>query len=97
MDSYLDLAGEVIARCRALASHSDEPGFLMRTFLSAAMRSAYAQVSRWMEDAGMSVHIDDADNLRGCCPGAQPNRPRMIFGSHLTRCHMPEPLTERSE
>lgn len=83
MDPYLELAGEVIARCRILASHSDEPDFLTRTFLSEAMRSANAQVRRWMEQAGMSVHVDDAGNLRGRSQGTEAHAPRLIIGSHL--------------
>ncbi len=87
MNGYGSLAGEVVARCRMLAAHSEESGHLSRTFLSEAMRSAQAQVREWMERAGMRVHLDDAGNLRGCYPGVpsaiQSGAKRLIIGSHL--------------
>ena len=83
MHSYLDRAGEIITRCRTLAEHSEEPGYITRTFLSEPMRSAYAQVSRWMEQAGMNVRVDDAGNLRGCYGIAETQARRLIIGSHL--------------
>ena len=84
MDSYLDQAGEIIARCRTLAEHSEEPGYITRTFLSEPMRSAYAQVGQWMEQAGMSVRVDDAGNLRGSLWSCGVNEAlRLIIGSHL--------------
>jgi allantoate deiminase len=83
MGQYLALASEVISRCRILASHSQEPGFLTRTFLSEPMRSAHAEVRRWMEQAGMTVRVDDAGNLRGRYSGAKSDSRRLIIGSHL--------------
>lgn len=79
---YLSAAQDVIARCHALAKCTEEPGYLTRTFLSEAMRAAYAEVRGWMEQAGMEVRLDHAGNLRGWYKGTTP-APRLIIGSHL--------------
>ena len=74
---------EVIARCRALAECTEEPGFTTRTFLSPPMREVHALLTRWMEQAGMRVHVDPAGNLRGVYDAARPDAPRLYLGSHL--------------
>jgi len=83
MSAYLRQAIEIISRCRRLASHSEEPGFLTRTFLSPPMRTAHADVHNWMKQAGMSVRVDNAGNIRGCYDGSNPILPPLIIGSHL--------------
>ena len=83
MDRVLATAAEVVSRCRILASHSEVQGILTRTFLSAAMRSAYEDVSRWMQNASMCVRVDNAGNLRGSSAGTNPGARRLIIGSHL--------------
>jgi allantoate deiminase len=80
---YLPAATEVIARCRALASHSEEQGYLTRTFLSEPMRSAHIVVRQWMEQAGLNVRVDHAGNIRGCYGGMQSDGRLLIIGSHL--------------
>ncbi len=74
---------EIIARCRALAECTEEPGFTTRTFLSAPMREVHARLRGWMEQAGMRVHVDPAGNLRGICEGSRAGTPRLYVGSHL--------------
>jgi allantoate deiminase len=77
------IAREVISRCRILATCSDEPGYTTRTFLSGSMRTVHAQVSRWMTDAGMSVRVDAAGNIRGVHAGTTDGARRLYVGSHL--------------
>jgi allantoate deiminase len=72
-------AREVIRRCHELAEFTDEPGHITRTFLSPAMRAAYARAGEWMREAGLSVTIDAAGNLHG----ARGEGPRLMIGSHL--------------
>ncbi len=72
-------AQRVVRRCRELAECTDEPGHITRTFLSPAMRAAYAKVSAWMEEAGLRVTTDAAGNLRG----VRGTGPRLMIGSHL--------------
>jgi len=45
------LAEAVIARCRKLASFSEDAGGTRRTFLSAAMHDCHREVSSWIENA----------------------------------------------
>ncbi len=44
---------------------------------------ARALVRQWMEEAGMTVRVDSAGNLRGTYPGKQPHLPVLATGSHL--------------
>jgi allantoate deiminase len=78
-----EIAGEVVDRCRWLAEFSEEPGFTTRTFLSDPMRDVHDQVRGWMEQAGMTVLIDAAGNLRGHYAARGAAAPRLIIGSHL--------------
>jgi len=64
MERFLTLAHETIARCRSLATCTEEPGFTTRTFLSEPMREVHTQVSAWMVQAGMQVRVDHAGNIR---------------------------------
>src|SRR5690242_15389595 len=74
---------EVIARCRALAGCTEEPGFTTRTFLSPPMHAVHARLRAWMEQAGMRVHVDAAGNLRGVHAASRPDAPCLYVGSHL--------------
>lgn len=62
---------------------SDEPGKLVRTFLSPAMREANARVAAWMREAGLAVAEDTVGNLIGRLDGPTPAAPTLLLGSHL--------------
>ncbi|HEY6391020.1 MAG TPA: allantoate amidohydrolase [Bryobacteraceae bacterium] len=83
LEPSLSLAHDVVRRCRELAECTEEPGFTTRRFLSAPMREVHARLRSWMEEAGMSVHVDAAGNIRGCYASTQPAMPRLFIGSHL--------------
>ena len=83
MEQHLAIAHEVIARCQSLAECTEETGFTTRSFLSALMREVHARLGAWMQQAGMSVGVDGAGNLRGGYPAAQPSARRLFIGSHL--------------
>jgi allantoate deiminase len=74
---------DVIARCRWLAQYSEEPDAITRTFLSDPMHAVHGHVRGWMEQAGMSVTIDHAGNLRGVYSSDKDSAPRLFIGSHL--------------
>lgn len=76
-------AEEALARCRRLASFSEAPGSLRRTFLSPPMIDCHREIARWMEPLGASVRVDPAGNLRALYPGIRADAPRLIVGSHL--------------
>jgi allantoate deiminase len=77
------LAQEVIARCRRLASFSEDANGTRRTFLSPAMHRVHREVAGWLEPLGVTVRIDAAGNLRGLYPALDVARPRLLVGSHL--------------
>ena len=79
----MGIGQEVVERCRQLAAYSEEPGFITRTFLSEPMHRVHADLRAWMEQAGMSVQVDAAGNLRGYYSGRQADAPRLFVGSHL--------------
>jgi allantoate deiminase len=76
-------AEEVIARCKQLASFSEDPGSIRRTFLSPPMRDCHCEITKWLTAAGAEVTVDAAGNLRGFYAAARPAAPRLLLGSHL--------------
>ena len=76
-------AREILARCKILAAHSEEPDRLTRTFLSPPMHAVHSDLRGWMQQAGMTVHLDHAGNIRGRFPGVSSDAPPLIIGSHL--------------
>jgi allantoate deiminase len=80
---FSNLANEVIARCRKLASFSEDTGGTRRTFLSMPMQDCHREITGWLKAAGAEVSVDAAGNLRGLYAAEQSNAPRLLFGSHL--------------
>jgi allantoate deiminase len=72
-----------MARCQRLASFSEDPASICRTFLSPPMRDCHHEIARWMESLGAEVRVDAAGNFRGFYPAALPKAPRVLIGSHL--------------
>jgi allantoate deiminase len=77
----------VIARCKMLASFSEDAGSIRRTFLSPSMRDCHREITKWLAAAGAEVTVDAAGNLRGfyaaAQSAAQSAAPRLLLGSHL--------------
>jgi allantoate deiminase len=76
-------AEEIVARCKKLASFSEDPGSIRRTFLSPPMRDCHGAITKWLVAAGADVTVDAAGNLRGFYAAAQSAAPRILLGSHL--------------
>jgi allantoate deiminase len=57
-------ADEVVARCKRLASFSEDVGSTRRTFLSPPMRDCHREITQWLGAAGAEVTVDAAGNLR---------------------------------
>jgi len=74
---------EIIARCLAIAGMSESPGTITRTFLCSAMHDVHRTLRAWMEDAGMTVSLDGAGNLRGLYEARTPDAARLLLGSHV--------------
>jgi allantoate deiminase len=80
---FTKIAEEVIARCRKLASFSEDAGGTRRTFLSPPMHDCHREVTSWMKTLGTTVSVDAVGNLRGIYSAAAPGAPRILIGSHL--------------
>jgi len=76
-------AEEIVARCKRLASFSEDPGSTRRTFLSPPMRDCHREITKWLTAVGADVTVDAAGNLRGLYAAAQSTAPRLLLGSHL--------------
>jgi len=76
-------AEEVIARCNKLASFSEDPGSIRRTFLSPPIRDCHRELTKWLAAAGAVVTVDSAGNLRAFYAAEEPRAPRLLLGSHL--------------
>jgi allantoate deiminase len=83
VEDFSKHAEVVIARCRKLASFSEDAGGTRRTFLSAPMYDCHREVSSWMKPLGMNISVDAVGNLRGIYAGSSPSAPRILIGSHL--------------
>ena len=82
-DRFQALAAEVLARCDEIATFSEEPDRITRTFLSEPMHALHARLRFWFERAGMHVRRDAAANLIGRYPGERPGLSVLAIGSHL--------------
>jgi allantoate deiminase len=82
-DDFTKHAEVVIARCRKLASFSEDAGGTRRTFLSPPMHDCHREVSSWMKNLGMTVSLDAVGNLRGFYSATPLGAPRILIGSHL--------------
>jgi len=79
----LSHAEDCIARCRALALHTEEPGFTTRWFLAASMHDVHRDLSAWMRSCGMTTRVDGVGNLRARYPARDVGAPVLFIGSHL--------------
>ncbi|PWC12562.1 allantoate amidohydrolase [Brenneria corticis] len=79
----LAAAGQVMARCDALAEISETAGQLTRVYLSPEHLRANALVGEWMREAGMRVWQDSVGNICGRYEGRRPDAPALLLGSHL--------------
>jgi hydantoinase/carbamoylase family amidase len=76
---------EIMARCDALAQHTEEPGRLTRTYLTPVQRAAADLLLSWMREAGMQARIDEVGNVVGRyeSDGKSANAKTLMTGSHF--------------
>jgi allantoate deiminase len=72
-------AATVLERCARLGEISEEPGLLVRRYGTVAMVRANELVGGWMEEAGLTSHVDAVGNLIG----RRGDGPALMLGSHL--------------
>ncbi|MDF3836419.1 allantoate amidohydrolase [Cupriavidus basilensis] len=78
-----EAGARVMAWADALAVHTEQPGMLTRTYLTQAHHGAAAQLTEWMQAAGMTVRRDAAGNVIGRYEADTPNAPALLTGSHF--------------
>jgi allantoate deiminase len=79
----MELAKDVIARCRQLATFSEDRTGTRRTFLSPPMRDCHRELGEWAKRLGAAARIDAAGNWRALYPAEKIDAPRLLLGSHL--------------
>ena len=72
-----------MSRCDELATFTEEPGRITRSYGTPALTEARELVAQWMRDAGLDVQIDAVGNVRGRVEGSEPTAPALLLGSHL--------------
>ena len=81
--SAAQLAEEVVARCRKLASFSEDSSGTRRTFLSPPMHEVHRELTAWLAPLGVEVRVDAAGNLRAVYAAEKRETSRLLIGSHL--------------
>ena len=80
---FTTLAETAVARCRRLASFSEDTGSTRRTFLSPPMHDVHREITRWLEPLGATVRTDAVGNLRAVYPPSKTPASSLLIGSHL--------------
>jgi hydantoinase/carbamoylase family amidase len=83
MDPATETGMAIMRHAEQLAQHTEAPGMLTRTYLTPAHHAAAAQLTQWMQDAGMIVRRDAAGNVIGRYEGMTPGAPALLTGSHF--------------
>lgn len=76
-------ARRVMHRAQHLATITATPGAIERVYLSPEHARTNRVVAGWLREAGMHAWQDAAGNLCGHLPGADPDAPSLVLGSHL--------------
>ncbi|MDQ0199597.1 allantoate amidohydrolase [Neobacillus ginsengisoli] len=83
-DCKLQINGQRIARrIEELASCSEPSKGVTRLSFTKEFQSGQKLVEKWMIDAGMTVRIDNLNNIIGRYEGSKPDAPVILIGSHL--------------
>lgn len=77
------LAERIVELCSQLARYSEHSGGTTRLFLAPSMKGVHQQLCSWMEQLGMTVHVDAVGNLHGIYEGERAGARRLLIGSHI--------------
>jgi allantoate deiminase len=83
MQSFSEVATEVLIRCDRLSEITQTDGIIDRQYLTKQHKHANSQVAKWMQEAGMTTWSDEAGNQWGCYKSSHPNAKTLVLGSHL--------------
>lgn len=74
---------DILRQADLLATITEEPGRVTRTYLTPQHREAGELVMGWMREAGMDAHFDALGNVVGRYAGADAAAPVLLTGSHM--------------
>ena len=77
----LSVAQDIYDQCQTLADLSELAQGIQRSYLTAQHKAANEQVAQWMQQAGLTPHIDAAGSIVG--QGQPKNSRTLLLGSHL--------------
>jgi allantoate deiminase len=80
---YHKRALTILQRINELASISEQPGVITRTFGTEAFIKAQALVAQWMQQAGLQTRIDNIGNVRGRLSSQQADAKTLVIASHI--------------
>ncbi|MFC0181361.1 allantoate deiminase [Pseudarcicella hirudinis] len=83
MNKDLQRAEKVMNRINRLASVSEEPGVITRTFGTKAFLEGRALVKTWMNEAGLETNVDQIGNVRGKLRSDNPEARTFVIASHI--------------
>jgi hydantoinase/carbamoylase family amidase len=76
-------AADLLQRHDLLATISEEPGRLTRSYLTPQHREAGELIAGWMRDAGMEARFDALGNVVGRYAADDPDAVVLLVGSHM--------------
>jgi hydantoinase/carbamoylase family amidase len=77
------LATVILQRINELASISEAPGAITRTFGTDAFIKGQTLVAQWMQQAGLQTRVDNIGNVRGRLPCPIPDAKTLVIASHI--------------
>ena len=77
------MLNRALERLDFLGHISDNPCYLVRTYLSPANRRAAGCLLGWMAELGMQTQHWSDGTVRGVLPGTAPEAKPLLLGSHL--------------
>jgi allantoate deiminase len=90
LDTYRQVAAEILLQCEQLAIFTATPGKLDRQYLTIEHKNCNDLVAQWMQQAGLHTQQDQAGNICGrlvgtadAAIGVVPASASFLLGSHL--------------
>ena len=83
MSDYTQRAETILARINELATISDEPACIIRTFGTDAFQQGSGLIQQWMRENGLQTRVDAMGNVRGRLVSEHPTAKTFVIASHM--------------
>jgi hydantoinase/carbamoylase family amidase len=80
---HLQQANTILQRINELASISEAPGVITRTFGTEAFIKGRTLIAHWMQEAGLQTSIDHIGNVRGRLTSPSSIAKTLVIASHI--------------